>query len=94
MFKKDSVLFGIIPALIVPVLIALMLYGFWHLGPYKEFYTSTMQSGNLTKLLALGCFLNLGIFYIFIKLEKLKAAQGVITGTLFYVLVTVFYMFF
>ena len=93
MFKKDNILFGLLPGLLTPLVIALMLYKFWAIGPLSEFYRLSIQSGNLTKLLALGCFLNLAVFFLFIRMDRLRSAQGVIFGTFFYVFVTVYFLF-
>ena len=93
MFRKDALWQGLVPGLLIPVIISLALYKYWALGPWKDFYWSSVSSGNLTKLLALGCFLNLGTFFLFLKIERQKAASGVIYSTMFYVLVTAYYLF-
>ncbi len=93
MLKKDNIFIGLIPAIIIPIVIAILLYDYWSLGPFSDFYRLSVGSGNLTKMLALGCFPNVGIFFLYIRANKIRAAQGVISGTLFYVMVTVYYMF-
>lgn len=93
MSKKIAILYGLIPGLIIPMILAILLYRFWNIGAWSEFYYRSTMSGNLSKMLALGCFGNLALFFLYIKLEKLQAAQGVIYGTMFYVLVSVYYLF-
>ena len=85
MFKKDSLWLGLIPALLVPVLIGFGYYMYlfgWK--SFDELKVVTMNKDMLSPVLSLGCVLNLGLFFLFMKLDRILASRGVILATFVY----------
>lgn len=82
---KDHFLVGFIPALIMPVLVGVGYYfykfGFQSSENYTEIF---LREEMLSPLLALGCFFNLVIFFVLLKLYLERSAQGVIFATILY----------
>ncbi len=86
---KDNWLLGIIPALIIPP-VAGWAYYLYMTGEHDFYVLSQSILGHvvLAPLLALGCVLNLGLFFLFIRTEKYRAGRGVIAVTLLYAILT------
>lgn len=45
----------------------------------------TMADGKVTSMVSIGCLANLGLFFLFYKMELDKSARGVILATFVYV---------
>jgi hypothetical protein len=85
MFKKDTIWLGLIPALILPVLVGFGYYMYlfgWK--SFSELMEVTMNKSMLSPVLSLGCVLNLGLFFLFLKFDKILASRGVISATFVY----------
>jgi len=91
MFKKDTIWLGLIPAMIVPVLLGFGYYMYlfgWK--SFSELYVVTMNKSMLSPVLSLGCVLNLGLFFLFMKLDKILASRGVIAATFIYAAIIIY----
>ncbi len=81
--KFNNQLFGVILGLLLPVLsflgIYLVLSGSLSL---TEYFQKIYQSPIFTKLLSLAVIPNLLLFFIFIWLNYLKSARGIVGATI------------
>jgi len=94
MLKKDNILIGLIPALICPLVVGFGYYISMHeKASFTQLYSITVQYHVFGPLLALGCVINLGLFFLFMKMNRTKAANGVIIATLLYIAITMYYRF-
>ena len=50
----------------------------------------SIYENNLTKLISLGAFMNLVVFFIFLKFDYLERAKGVIISTLCVAILTIY----
>ena len=50
----------------------------------------SIYENNLTKLISLGAFMNLLVFFIFLKFDYLERAKGVIISTLCVAILTIY----
>jgi len=80
--RFNSVLTGLLPALILP---SLTLLGFWIVKsdrPFTEFLVQFQQLNMLSKLVSLSAIPNLLLFFLFIWTNRNFSARGVIFATL------------
>ena len=90
---KDHLLSGLILGLIAPFIIILLfwLFRFYYL-PLEEFVRQVIFLKVQFKLIAVGVFFaDLGLFYLFLKLNKNNASQGVILTVLIYFFLFIFF---
>ncbi len=90
---KDHLLSGLILGLIAPFIIILLfwLFRFYYL-PLEEFVRQVIFLKVQFKLIAVGVFFaDLGLFYLFLKLNKNNASQGVILAVLIYFFLFIFF---
>lgn len=82
---------GIIAGLILPVLMAYMIYKFRYYGNlnFLDFLKGMMTLQSLGKLLSLSALPNLLLFFLAIWSERLFAARGVLIATILYSLAMV-----
>jgi hypothetical protein len=82
---KDHVLTGFIPGLIAPTLI---VFGFYlskfSASTFDSFLRVALYEKMMSPLLSLSVLINLGIFYLLLKYDKLMSARGIILATLLY----------
>ena len=85
MEKLNKRSIGIILGLLFPVLSAIIIYKskFFYLTP-KEFFNQLVEMGIHLKIVSLAVVPNLLLFFIFIWLNYLKAARGVLLATFIY----------
>lgn len=79
--KFDTLLTGLLPALVLPVLFMLV---FWLVKSDRgllEFLTQFQQMKMLSKVLSLAAIPNLLLFFIFIWTNRNFSARGVIFAT-------------
>jgi len=83
----------ILPILIVPLVI---LFLSWAQNFYYEqlWYRFINNNSTMSKMLTLAVLANLGLFYIFLNKEKYQFAMGVILGTVCYLPLIVYFVFF
>jgi hypothetical protein len=80
--KFNTLLTGLIPALILP---ALTLLGFWIIKSdrgFVEFLQQFQQMDLLSKVVSLAAIPNLLLFFLFIWTKRNFSARGVIFATL------------
>lgn len=87
---KDHLLLGIPAGLIGPVvgILSFYYYKFSH-APLVDFFTMASEKNLLSPLLSLCAVINLGIFYLFIRVDYLYSARGVIFSTFIYGLIII-----
>ena len=80
--KIDSFITGLISAIILPLITLILLY-FIRFGniPFAEFINRIIVYNVAGKILSLCAIPNLLLFFLFIWLDRLKIARGVIGGT-------------
>ena len=89
--NKREIILGVFSGLVANlfgiILIALILF--------KDFdiikvINRSIYENNLTKLISLGAFMNLLVFFIFLKFDYLERAKGVIISTLCVAILTIY----
>ncbi|MDG1348007.1 MAG: hypothetical protein P8M61_05025 [Crocinitomicaceae bacterium] len=83
----------ILPILIVPLVILILS---WAQNFYYEqlWYRFMNNNSTMSKMLTLAVLANLGLFYIYLNKEKYQFAMGVILGTVCYLPLIVYFVFF
>ncbi|MES2689390.1 MAG: hypothetical protein V4658_03250 [Bacteroidota bacterium] len=91
---KDSLLLGLVSGLLGPVIGIAIFYSvnFRH-SPVLQFFQMAARQNLLSPLLSLCAILNLGIFFLFIKVNHLHSARGVIISTFLYGIMIVIFKF-
>lgn len=86
MYKKyDFWITGIIPGIFIPFIAALGYYAYsFHWEGFTKFFEDALTNHLLSPLLALGCIMNLGLFFLFIQKDMYLAGRGVILSTFIY----------
>lgn len=83
--KYDKLLPGVIAGFLVPILIGLIVYlfstGNRSLGEYIK---RIVDADIITHIISLCVFPNIFLFLIFIRLDMLRAARGVLGITIFW----------
>ena len=87
---KDSILLGIPVGLIGPVIGVLVFYFVnFSTSNISNFFRMAAAQNLLSPLLSLCAVINLGVFFLFIKINYLKTARGIILSTFLYGLLIV-----
>jgi membrane-associated HD superfamily phosphohydrolase len=83
-YKTDTIGTGLILGILIP-LISFFIFYFVKFSHYDfgDYVTSILLRAILTKILSLCVIPNLALFFIFIWTNKLTAARGVLTATIF-----------
>lgn len=82
---KDSLLAGSLAGLIGPILGILIFYFYNFAGQnFLDFMQLSAEKRLLSPLLSLCAVINLGVFYLFIRVDYLSSAKGVILSTFLY----------
>ncbi|CAN5486257.1 hypothetical protein BH11BAC2_BH11BAC2_23290 [soil metagenome] len=91
-FRKDAFITGFIPGLILP-LIGFWIYFmlFFNYMDFKGFYHHVIRANLFVSVLSLGVILNLGIFFLFYKIEADRSAKGVIAATFLYAFMVIYF---
>ncbi|MGQ1910554.1 hypothetical protein ACT3CE_12310 [Marinifilum sp. RC60d5] len=85
--KINSMPLGVFIGIVVPVLSILLAYIVKFQGEMtiQEFMDSLLIHRIYTKVMALGVYFgNIVFFFLFIKMDLLKAARGVLLATILY----------
>ena len=91
--RFDSVLTGLIPGLILPVVTLLVIWLIRFDGGLAEFFSSFQRMGMLSKVVSLSAIPNLLLFFLFIWTDRTYSARGVIFATLLVAMVMLFLKF-
>ncbi len=87
---KDSILLGIPVGLIGPVIGVLVFYFVnFSTSNISNFFRMAAAQNLLSPLLSLCAVINLGVFFLFIKINYLQTARGIIISTFLYGLLIV-----
>ena len=86
----NNMYLGLLAGLLVPVLVMAIFYliAFDFLSP-GDFLQSLISKKKLSSVISLGVIPNLLVFFIFIRLNYLYSARGVLAATLVFALIIV-----
>jgi hypothetical protein len=88
--KKIDLLYGVLIGIIAAALGVYLFLAFFTDYELLESFAILKTQGQLGKLIALGAILNLGVFFILLKLNKEFMARGVVFATLLLTILTLF----
>jgi len=83
----------LLPLLFLPLIIALVAW-FQNFYFQQLWYKFCTDNNVMSKMVTLAILSNLGMFYLFLNKEKYHFASGIILGTLLYLPVVVYFLFF
>ncbi len=87
---KDSLLLGIPTGLVGPVVGVLVFYFVnFSTSNFSSFFRMAAEQNLLSPLLSLCAVINLGIFFLFIRINHLHSARGIILSTFLYGIVII-----
>lgn len=95
MLKKISPqhLLGLVIGLIMPILgIGLMMQAYPDLVGMQRFDSDIVKQVNV-QVITLGMLINAGMFFLFLKLEKEEVGRGILSISVFYLIVIFIYRF-
>ncbi len=83
--KLNKLYIGVVLGLILPIIAVFVLYKtkFYYLTP-EEFYKQLLDLGVHLKVISLAVVPNLLIFFVFIWINYLQSAKGVLLATFIY----------
>ena len=86
----NNIYLGLLAGLLVPVLAMAIFYliTFDYISP-GEFLQSLITKKKISSVISLGVIPNLLVFFIFIRLNYLYSARGVLAATLMFALIVV-----
>ncbi|MBN2891202.1 MAG: hypothetical protein JXL97_04975 [Bacteroidales bacterium] len=93
----NSMVVGLIPGLIVPLLTSFLFYAsqdMYGVQTYGGFLRYAISYGVVSQVLSVSLLGNLGVFFLFIWTNRNKSARGVILATFIYGLFILIYKFF
>lgn len=79
--KYDSLLTGLVPGLVLPLLTLLVLWKVKSNSPLIDFLMQFQEMNMLSKLVSLAAIPNLLLFFLFIWTNRNFSARGVIFST-------------
>jgi len=93
--KCNKLYVGVLVGLVLPILMSFVLYFLLYKGDleYFAFLNQLVNIGSIGKLLSISVLPNLVVFLIAINLERLLAARGIVTSTIFYALIVIVFKF-
>lgn len=80
--KFNTMLYGLIPGILLPVITLLIIWLVSFEGGFFEFLTQYKRLGMLSKIISLSVIPNLLLFFLFIWTNRTFSARGVIFATL------------
>jgi hypothetical protein len=87
---KDSLILGILAGLIGPVVGVLVFYFVnFSNSEFSSFFRMAAAQNLLSPLLSLCAVINLGVFFLFIRVNHLYSARGIIISTFLYGLIII-----
>lgn len=90
--KLDKMWFGTLLGFLAPIMVLIIFYliNYTHIS-FLGFLSKYMEHNALIPLFSLCTIINLGLFFLFIQLEKYYAARGIIFATLIYAIIVFAY---
>jgi hypothetical protein len=83
--KYDKIIPGILSGLLLPLVIGLLIYAFTAHGRSPATYLARISDSNIvTHAITLCVFPNVLIFLLFLRLDMLRAARGVLAMTIIF----------
>lgn len=87
----DKMAFGLATGILLPVIVFFLVYFFENKDtPFSQYLNGLWQLKALIKLVSLCVFINLGVFWYFLKIRHETAARGVLGATIFYAFLVLF----
>lgn len=94
MNTKKEVIIGFLVGIIANTIGTLLYIVIFSKLSITETYNAAVSEGHVGSLLALGAVLNLGAFFLFLKLRRDARAKGVLIATLLCAFVIMYYKVF
>lgn len=88
--KKIDLFYGVLIGIVTAVVGIYLFMEFVAGYELEEGYYILKSQGQVGKLIALGAILNLGMFFLLLKLNKELMARGVVFATLLLTILTLF----
>lgn len=92
--KFDTLLVGLLPALLIPLVVMLIFWGLKSDAGLFQFIVDFQRMGMLSKMVSLSVIPNLLLFFLFIWTKRDLSARGVIYGTFLWAFVMLTLKFF
>jgi len=94
MYNNRQLLLGTIVGLLVPAFVMSMIYAVkFGESSISSFIDAAIGQGVAAPIIALSLIGNLGLFFLFLKFDKLWASRGVMISTLLYGMLMVYFKF-
>lgn len=85
MYNNRQLLIGTLIGLLVPAFVISMIYAVkFGESTFPSFVESAIKQGAAAPIIALSLLGNLGLFFLFLRFDKLWASRGVMIATLVY----------
>lgn len=85
MYNNRQLIIGALVGMLVPAFLILMMYAFkFSESSFTSFVSASIRQGIAPALIALSLIGNLGLFFLFLKFDKLWASRGVMIATIIY----------
>lgn len=95
LMKYDTFLTGFAPGIIIPVIIAIILFLLTSKGmTLLDYYFETLRKGFMTHGITLCVVPDVILFFVFNRIDMLKSARGMLGATIFWLLVILVNKFF
>lgn len=92
MYNKPQLLIGTLTGLLVPAFIMALIYAMkFGESTIGSFLHAIVSQGVVAPIIALSLLGNLGLFFLFLKFDKLWASRGVMIATLVYGLLMLYF---
>ncbi len=92
MYNNRQLLLGGFVGLLVPAFIISLIYGVkFGQSTFSSFIETSINQGVAAPIIALSLIGNLGLFFLFLKFDKLWASRGVMFATLLYGMLMVYF---
>ncbi len=83
--RADKIAVGFAAGTILPVVLFILVYFFGNKQvSFQQYVKGLWHLQALVKLMSLCVFVNLGVFWYFLRVKQESAARGVLGATLFY----------
>ncbi len=85
MYNPKQMLSGIMAGIFAPALMIYLIYAVkFSKSSFDSFFETAINQHIASPIIALSIIVNLGLFFLFIKFNKLWASRGVLLSTLLY----------
>ncbi|MBI1222340.1 MAG: hypothetical protein GC180_07020 [Bacteroidetes bacterium] len=92
MYNNRQLIIGFVVGMLVPAFLILMMYAFkFSESSFTSFVSASIRQGIAPAIIALSQLGNLGLFFLFLKFDRLWASRGVILATFLYICVMLYF---